>query len=103
MSVDSPPSSPQSKDTQPPSEIDDYRAVLEEENKLHELRVAALESDENVSDVAGKLLVCIYTLHLLLKSVVMTMLKYLSFFTTFSHQECNFNLRYDKTFSSNCS
>ena len=40
----------------PLSPIDDYRAELEEEYRLHELRVTAVESDENVSDAAGKLL-----------------------------------------------
>ncbi len=55
-SFDSPTKSTVQKEAPPPSPIDDYRADLEEQYKLHELRAAAVESDENVTDAAGKLL-----------------------------------------------
>ena len=55
-SFDSPIKTSHSNDLPPPSPIDDYRAELEEEYRLQELRVAAVESDENISDAAGKLL-----------------------------------------------
>ena len=55
-SFESPVKVSHSKELPPPSPIDDYRAELEEEYRLHELRVAAVESDENVTDAAGKLL-----------------------------------------------
>ena len=55
-SFESPTRSFQQDEIRPPSPIDDYRAELEEDYKLHDLRVAAVESDENVTDAAGKLL-----------------------------------------------
>jgi hypothetical protein len=55
-SFDSPEKTSEGKDLPPLSPIDNYRAELEEEYRLHDLHVAAVESDENVSDAAGKLL-----------------------------------------------